>query len=642
MKNLFSLFSKTPENKYPGNEMDEVITFMKSLVVREDLIAGIIGDIASLKDGEDEKRLTNYIRTYYALEEFITSNKPMVVQKVYSKESLRQEIRSIVKDLNKLPDAFRLLLYTGTKQLLFVYGFYTRSLAKFIINQTGLSNLPQIINPLIKDTPLAQLKLSAAGPEFTDLLNNISGLSTDELTNISKRLNTALFDYIKNSFGEKTALDVTERSYAYIKERYDYDIISRFLTVLPANVLDRERIAYMTRGEIEEKVREQMKEIYHEREELEKAYAEINENYLQAKRSEAKLFASVSSLSLGFILADVENNIVIINKAAELILKLPGPVSKLSDLESKVNGLGLANNIELCRTAGTLKEIKEFCLNEFILNITFTPIFLTDPLKDYIGTVVLFEDITEAKQLERTKDDFFAIASHELRTPLTAILGSVSMLKNNYADKITESEMLKLIDYINQSAVRLIDIVNEFLSVSRIEQGRMVFKNERVNFKQIINDILEELNSLAQKKSLYLKLENTYPDDLYVIGDSDKIKQVIVNLAGNAIKFTDKGGVTIEAGVKDSSGYIKVKDTGKGIPLSNQKLLFRKFQQADDILTHDMSKGTGLGLYICKRLIDNMNGEIYLESSRENEGSAFTILLPLAPANQPKKQDGES
>src|SRR3989344_3321324 len=105
MKNIFSIFRKKPENKYPGNAMDEVISYMKSLVVREDLISGITGHLGILNNETDEKHLMDYIRTYYALEEFITSNKPMVVQKVYSKESLRYEIRSTVKDLSKLPEA---------------------------------------------------------------------------------------------------------------------------------------------------------------------------------------------------------------------------------------------------------------------------------------------------------------------------------------------------------------------------------------------------------------------------------------------------------------------------------------------------------------------------------------------------------
>jgi signal transduction histidine kinase len=448
-----------------------------------------------------------------------------------------------------------------------------------------------------------------------------------------------------------------------VKETYNYDVISLFLQAVPAGVLDRERVAYMARDDlekqalvaaeekvrremaeksaqilegekaiIEEKVREQTAEITEEKEALKRAVEEINANYLQIQRTEAKLLASVKGLSLGFILTDTENNVITSNEAVKRILKITEDIKSIQDIATKMQ-----DKVDLMAAIGQSKndtmpvELKELEVLDAILHVTITPVFLTEPHKEYIGTVILIDDITEEKQLERTKDEFFAIASHELRTPLTAIRGSVSILKNYYADKITEGDIPTLITYIDQSSVHLIDIVNEFLNVSRLEQGRITFKNERFSLSDLVSQTVNEFRTLAEKKQLFLRYDNEGTQHSPVFADQDKTKQIFINLIGNAIKFTEHGGISVLTEEKDESVFVKITDTGLGIPTVNQKLLFRKFQQADpNILTHDASKGTGLGLYISKKLIENMSGSIFLERSEDGRGSTFTFSLPIA------------
>ena len=207
------------------------------------------------------------------------------------------------------------------------------------------------------------------------------------------------------------------------------------------------------------------------------------------------------------------------------------------------------------------------------------------------------------------------------------------MIEEFYADKIKEPELIDMINDIHESSTRLIGIVNDFLDTSRLEQGKMQFKNEAINIEDLINSIMKEFQVTGSQK----KLSITYqpPENRAVLpqiyADVNKTKQIIINLIGNALKFTDQGGVTITTEVTDESVKILITDTGRGISPENQNLLFRKFQQAgSSLLTRDTTKGTGLGLYISKLMAEGMKGTMKLESSTEGQGSVFSLTLPRA------------
>jgi signal transduction histidine kinase len=248
--------------------------------------------------------------------------------------------------------------------------------------------------------------------------------------------------------------------------------------------------------------------------------------------------------------------------------------------------------------------------------------------------VILIDNITEEKMLERTRNEFFTIASHELRTPLTAIQGFVSLLKTYFADRISDPEVNHIIDNIGLSSSRLLKLVNDFLNVSRLEQGKIEFKTEIFDISVAIDEVIHEIGNLAEKKHIYLILKKQDTAVLYVNADRDKIKQISANIIGNAIKFTNQGGITVTVEENDGLVRTSIRDTGKGIPQISQNLLFRKFQQAENnLLTRDVNNGTGLGLYISKKFIEKMNGTIRLEQSKENEGSTFVFSLPkILPA----------
>jgi len=251
-----------------------------------------------------------------------------------------------------------------------------------------------------------------------------------------------------------------------------------------------------------------------------------------------------------------------------------------------------------------------------------------------IGCAVLFQDTTQERLLERSRDEFFSIASHELRTPLTSIKGNSSLILQFYKKVLKDDVLNEMVTDIHDSSDRLIEIVNDFLDVSRLEQGRIEFHLEPLAISKVIEETVYGMGALLKQKKLHVKLSSNIRqlDSLpEVVADKNRLKQILFNLLGNAVKFTKKGGMTIDAELLHESIKITVTDTGAGISLQSQALLFRKFQQASDsILTRDSSNGTGLGLYISRLLAKGMGGELGLERSELGKGSVFFVTLPVA------------
>jgi two-component system sensor histidine kinase ChiS len=193
-----------------------------------------------------------------------------------------------------------------------------------------------------------------------------------------------------------------------------------------------------------------------------------------------------------------------------------------------------------------------------------------------------------------------------------------------------------MVEDIHQSSMRLIDIVNDFLDVSRIEQGKISFTYENVELDKVIETTIYEMRAVLQEKHLSLDFNKETLGELPMVwADKNRLKQIIYNMVGNAAKFTDQGGITINASADGDTVKILVVDTGRGISSDNQRLLFHKFQQAGgSLLTRDTTRGTGLGLYISKMLIENMGGHMALESSTEGKGSTFSVTIPIATGKQ--------
>ena len=357
--------------------------------------------------------------------------------------------------------------------------------------------------------------------------------------------------------------------------------------------------------------------------------AKLQQKIRIVQEEQAKLTASIKSLFLGFIMVDNDNNIVLTNPALE---KIFGRSDVSMDWISKQLGgkFNLPENCQKCREEKKILDVKDVEYGSKFLRVFLAPVVMVQDHEEVIGIVILMEDITEAKILERSKDEFFSIASHELRTPLTAIQGNTSLIQQFYGEKLKkDKDLWEMIEDVRESAIRLISIVNDFLDVSRLEMGKIQFKNESFDLAALTQDVVKEYQATATAKNLYLKLEEPKVKIPLAFADYERTKQVLINLIGNGIKFSDEGGVILQIQPSGQFVRILVSDTGRGISKDGQKLLFRKFQQTGkNIYTRDVVQGTGLGLYISKLIVEGMGGKIGLEKTEEGKGSTFVVELP--------------
>ncbi|MCK5084922.1 MAG: HAMP domain-containing histidine kinase [Candidatus Pacebacteria bacterium] len=269
-------------------------------------------------------------------------------------------------------------------------------------------------------------------------------------------------------------------------------------------------------------------------------------------------------------------------------------------------------------------ESYDSAIKQLLITIAIVILFLfaTIRLWDY---AILYRKI---KELDQMKDEFISIASHELRTPLTAIKGYLSLISDETYGKIENEEMKKGIDRAIISTERLEALIEDLLNVSRIEQGRLDVENEKVELEPIIQEIISQLKIPADEKKLLLEYKKPKEKLPLVLADPERLKQALINLIGNSIKYTEKGNIEVTTKIENDKLEIKIADTGIGMSAEEQKHLFEKFQRVQNEKTAKII-GTGLGLWITKQIIELMNGKIYLESMK-NVGTQVTIKLNLA------------
>ncbi len=232
-------------------------------------------------------------------------------------------------------------------------------------------------------------------------------------------------------------------------------------------------------------------------------------------------------------------------------------------------------------------------------------------------------------QLDKLKDDFVSVASHELRTPMTAIRSYVWMALHR-ADITLSQKMERYLYRTLISTERLINLVNDMLNVSRIEAGKIEISPKSFDILALAKDVMEEVKLKADEKRLKLSvLEHSLPP---VFADPDKVHQVLLNLVGNALKFTYPGGsISLDFFTDGISLETSIKDNGSGIAKEDLGKLFHKFGRLDNSYTSiSTSGGTGLGLYISKSLVELMHGKIWAESEGVDKGAKFSFSLPVA------------
>ena len=257
-----------------------------------------------------------------------------------------------------------------------------------------------------------------------------------------------------------------------------------------------------------------------------------------------------------------------------------------------------------------------------------------------IENVRLFDEIQDkSRQLEEAskhKSQFLANMSHELRTPLNAILGYTELMADGAYGEPSE-KMSAVLKRLESNGRHLLGLINDVLDLSKIEAGQLVLDLNDYSLQGVTQMVYSAVEPLAADKKLGFKVELT-PNLPPGRGDERRLTQVLLNLVGNAIKFTDTGEVCINVGVADGAFKVAVRDTGPGISAADQAKLFQEFQQADNSITRKKG-GTGLGLAISKRIIEMHGGRIWIDS-KLGQGSTFSFTVPVRVERQMESEAG--
>ena len=235
---------------------------------------------------------------------------------------------------------------------------------------------------------------------------------------------------------------------------------------------------------------------------------------------------------------------------------------------------------------------------------------------------ILFKKL---KEVDKMKDEFISMASHELRTPITTLKGFIAMILDGDFGELNKDGK-KNLRIMELSANRLNSLVEDLLNVSRIEQKRLQVKSDEVNTKEVLKSIRDEFEFRIKEKNLELKL-NLIEELPNILADEDKLRQVLVNLMGNAVKYTKKGSIEISTKLEKDNIRISIKDSGIGMSAKDREGLFSKFHRIKNEETKSIT-GTGLGLWISKQLVELMNGKIYIDSI-ENVGTQVYFTIPI-------------
>ncbi len=353
----------------------------------------------------------------------------------------------------------------------------------------------------------------------------------------------------------------------------------------------------------------------------------------QIEQDREKLAAIIEQSVDGIFVTDAEQKIEIWNSALERLTGLDSDEAIGHTVtDARVYFTEMESNV---RPDFTEIRLRHRRTNQIVwLGAAYAPITSNGEVTGYI---CILRDISRQKELEQAKNDFVSTASHELRSPITAIVGYLSMLKRGDAGKIINNQQAFFIDKAYNNARRMVSLIEDLLTTTRMETGQTRFHHEPVDIVHQIETILADQSFKAEEKRISITLDRT--NGKLVLADPNGLHQVLVNLISNAIKYTpSKGKVSIQFASETIEGeerlITSVADTGVGIDESDQPKVFEKFTRIDNPLSVSAG-GTGLGLYITKTIIEQLGGKIWIQS-KKGEGSTFSISLPIA--NQVKKE----
>ncbi|MBI2038476.1 MAG: HAMP domain-containing protein [Candidatus Nealsonbacteria bacterium] len=363
--------------------------------------------------------------------------------------------------------------------------------------------------------------------------------------------------------------------------------------------------------------------------ELTDAFNEMVKNLKESRASleeeKDKTISIITNFSDGLLVLDKENKLFLINPRAENFfnIKSKGVVGKpffelaIFPLIAPVISLVSQVPAEIFRQETKIKE-------NLTIEVSTIPLIRE---KEKTGTLVVLHDITREKTVEKLKTEFVSLAAHQLRTPLSAIKWALKMLIEGDVGRLSKNQM-EIVEKTYQSNERMVDLINDLLDVTRIEEGRYLFKPIFAEIEPIVQFVVNSYKEEAKRKKLILEFKGFVGKVPRVMVDVEKIRIAIQNLIDNAIKYTPPDGrVTVSLNYGKKELEVAVKDTGVGIPQDQRERVFSKFFRGVNAVRME-TDGSGLGLFIAKNIIEAHDGKIWFESE-EGKGTTFHFSLPV-------------
>jgi signal transduction histidine kinase len=532
-----------------------------------------------------EEQTQAFFTIYREIEHNIVQNNKMPL------ENLREQIKTRT-NIKELPESFQLLFLDNILQLITLAEDFNND----FISRTQLSDTSNI--PTTKKSLMEKIPILAVDKEGNFLPQTI--LDNLPEKNRERKLSEALTEYLaffhqrgSELLDPKKVHHALKESYTHLQQRYG-PLAAKLFPLLPGDVLTKEerhqllRTSYaaFAEGLLRE---EELKE------ELTPLYKELNKKRQSAKEDEVILQKHFSEF---FEAVNEKMEQKLGHEGTERIFQ-----QSYDRIKGEYGAYPIFNDILKAVPRGIL-EIERF----------------------NILSKEELEKVSKAlKRTEQVKSTFTNIAAHELQTPLVPIIGYAQLLIDK---KLPPQKVKEYAEVIHQNARREKDLVRDLLDISKLEAGEMKFEMEDVNITSILHQAVTDLSLEAQQKNIKLKctLQKSLPP---VHGDTQRLTQVITNLISNALKFTEKGSITLTAKRGTDTIQVSVTDTGMGIKKEDIPKLFTKFVQTQDYTTRK-TRGTGLGLAICKEIVQAHKGKLWVESKGVGKGATFRFTLPVA------------
>jgi PAS domain S-box-containing protein len=449
-----------------------------------------------------------------------------------------------------------------------------------------------------------------------------------KIEDLKKRIlkeDTISFDKVTFLTKDKKEIPVTLLAMARKTEKGE--VIGYFLSMIDI----AETINFQKRLEEEvtkktQEYQEKAKELDDSRKALMNILEDVEDARLDAVRERDKTISIINHFVDGIIVLDKENNLELINPAAEKMFGINNNECKGKNIKH------LQENPHFSKALALIWKdfIKELERAEFTLDqentLEVTTISLKEKDKNF-GFLVIFHDITREKMVERLKTEFVSVAAHQLRTPLSAIRWSISLLQE---ENLSQEDRDDLIEKCSLSNDRMINLVNDLLNVSRIEEGRYIYELKPKDILEITKQSIAAALQEAVNKKVDFQVSWPKQKIPFLEVDEEKISLAIQNLAENAVHYTSDGGkieLKIELDKANKKVLFTLQDSGVGIPKNQQARIFTKFFRAENVVRME-TEGSGLGLFITKNVIEAHGGKVWFDSE-EGKGTIFHFSLPI-------------